>query len=97
MMEYIKKITSSMKKLIPFSQKYRYIIGGVVIVLIFSFTIYRIDSLASPPMNQDRYNQGILELKKVEFDKEAIEHIDKLQKTDVNVRENLDENRTNPF
>ena len=97
MTEYANKILNKIKGLLPIIQKNRYLIGGIIVLIVFGFTIYRIDSLASPAMNQDRYNQGILELKKVEFNETAINRINELQKSDVNVRENIDESRTNPF
>ncbi len=97
MFDTFKLIFAKMKNYFPVINKYRYFIGGLLVLLVFSFTILRIDSLASPSMNQERYDQGIIELKKVEFDTAAIERIDELQKTDVNIRENIDESRTNPF
>lgn len=88
---------NKIKKYFPFISKYRYTIGAILVLMVFSFTILRIDSLASPAMNQDRYNQGLIELKKVEFDTDAITRINELKKIDVNVKENIDDSRTNPF
>lgn len=88
---------SLLKKLPSFINKYRYPIGGALTLLFFGFTIYRIDSLSSPDLNQDTYNAGILEQEKVVFDEAAIERINNLDERVVNPTENIDENRTNPF
>ncbi len=97
MFDTFKGLSVKTKKYFPVINKYRYVIGALLILLVFSFTILRIDNLASPSMNQDKYDQGIIELRKVDFDTDAIERIDELHKTDVNVRENIDESRNNPF
>ncbi len=97
MFDTFKGLFAKTKKYLPTIHKYRYLIGGLLILLVFSFTILRIDNLASPSMNQEKYDQGIIELRKVDFDTDAIQRIDELQKTDVNVRENIDESRNNPF
>ncbi len=91
------RLTSTLRKIPGFVNKYRYLIGGVIVLLFFSVTILRIDSLSSPDVNQDRYNAGLLEIEKVEFNTAAIERIDVLDVRNVNVTENIDDNRTNPF
>jgi len=88
MFDTFKTYFSKLKRYFPWVHKNRYLIGGILVVLIFGATILRIDSLASP---------GLIELKKVDFDEDAIERINDLKKTDVNVKENIDESRTNPF
>jgi len=97
MFDTFKTYFSKLKRYFPWVHKNRYLIGGILVVLIFGATILRIDSLASPGVNQERYDQGLIELKKVDFDENAIERINDLKKTDVNVKENIDESRTNPF
>lgn len=91
------QLTSIIHKIPEFINKYRYFIGGAVILIFFSVTILRIDSLSSPDINQDRYNAGLLEIEKVEFNTAAIERIDALDERSVNVTENIDNDRTNPF
>lgn len=98
MLEQIKaKILFFLKQVPPFINKYRYIIGGVFVVVFFSITVFRIDSLSSPSLDQDTYNQGLLEQKKVIFDEDAIDRINKLDERTVNPTENIDEGRNNPF
>lgn len=81
----------------PFVKKYRYIIGALLVLGVFSFVIFRIDTLSSPGTNQERYDLGILELTKIRFDTDAIETINRLNPTDVEVSESIDETRNNPF
>ncbi len=91
------QLTLALRKIPTFINKYRYLIGGVIILVFFSATILRIDSLSSPSMDQDKYNTGLLEIEKVEFNTAAIERIDALDEREVNVTENINDSRTNPF
>lgn len=91
------QLTSAMRKIPAFVNKYRYFIGGAIVLVFFSVTILRIDSLSSPVINKDTYNAGLLEIEKVEFNTAAIERIDELDERNVNVTENIDDGRTNPF
>lgn len=97
----LKKISepfvSIMKTLPGFVTRYRYVIGGLLVLIIFGATILRIGALSSPEMNQERYNEGLVEQRKVIFNEDAIKRINELDKRTVNVRENIDKNRTNPF
>lgn len=93
----ITKLSEITKSLAPSLKRYKYLIGGVLVLAVFSFVIFRIDSLSSPGMNQEKYDLGILEIKKVKFDAEAIETINSLNPTDIEVTENIDESRNNPF
>jgi hypothetical protein len=85
------------KKLFAFAGRYHYVLGGIFIVVVFVFTILRISSLVNPNINQTRYNEGLLEQKKVVFDEDAIKRIDSLDKRTVSPAENIDESRNNPF
>lgn len=80
-----------------FMKKYKNIIGALIVLAVFSFVIFRIDTLSNPGINQVRYDAGILELTKIRFDTDAIETINDLNPTDIRVGENIDETRTNPF
>lgn len=91
------QLTSAARQIPDFLNKNRYYIGAVLILLIFSISIFRIDSLSSPDINQDSYNAGLLELEKVEFNTSAIDRINDLDKRTVNVSENIDDDRNNPF
>lgn len=91
------QLTSALRKIPGFTNKYRYLIGGAIILIFFSVTILRIDNLTSPDIDQDSYNSGLLEIEKVEFDTAAIDRIDALDERNVNVTENIDDTRTNPF
>lgn len=90
-------LSNATKSSAPFVKKYKYIIGALLVLGVFSFVIFRIDTLSSPTINQERYDLGILELTKVRFDTDAIETINRLNPTDVQVGENIDETRNNPF
>lgn len=88
------------KKLEPmlaFVKKYKYILGSLLVFILFYMVIVRINSLAGIPMNQERYEQGILELDRITFDEEAIERIKELQDRNVEVDLDLPGDRENPF
>lgn len=95
--QVFQKMIKQLKLLPAFVNKYRYPIGGALVLVIFSITIYRIDTLSSPEVNQDRYNAGILEQEKVVFDEEVVERINQLDERTVNPSGNIDESRNNPF
>ncbi len=91
------QLVSTARKIPNFLNKYRYLIGGAAILIIFSVTIFRIDNLSSPEFDQAKYEAGLLEIKKVEFNAAAIERINALYERRVNVTGNIDDGRTNPF
>ena len=90
----------NVKKLIPiweYIQRYKYVLTSLVVFLIFYFVIARINSFANIELDQEKYDQGIVELKRITFDEEAIEKIKALQNRDVTVDTDLPSNRDNPF
>jgi len=90
---YAQRIKTS----IPSLYKYKYIIGSLVVLGVFSFVILRIDSLSSPEANQQRYEEGVIQIEKVTFDEDAIKIINDLNPTDVKVGGNINDSRNNPF
>lgn len=97
MLNSFKSLSINYKLLGEFVKKYKYIVGALMVLAIFSFVIFRIDTLSNPGINQARYDSGILELTKIRFDADAINTINDLNPTNVKVGENIDESRTNPF
>jgi len=89
-----------LKKLMPiykFIKTYKFILGTLIVVSMFYFIVQRINAVTSVELNQDRYDQGILELDRITFDQEAIDVIKELQNRDVEVELDLPSNRDNPF
>jgi len=97
MLNSFKSLSINYKSLGGFVKKYKNIIGALLVLAVFSFVIFRIDTLSNPDINQGRYDSGILELTKIRFDTDAINTINDLNPTNVRVGENIDETRTNPF
>lgn len=90
----------NVKRLIPiweYIQRYKYVLTSLVVFLIFYFVIARINSFTNIELDQEKYDQGIVELKRITFDEEAIEKIKALQNRDVTVDTDLPSNRDNPF
>jgi len=77
--------------------KYQVLIGSIVVAAIFYFLVSRINTLAGTEMNQQRYDEGIAQVKRITFDQEAIEKIRDLQDRTVDVKLDLPGNREDPF
>lgn len=95
--DFADKVGYYLRSLPSLISKYRYPIGAIITLLFFGITIYRIDTLSSPPMDQNTYNAGVLEQERVVFDEDAIERINNLNEREVNPTGNIDTGRNNPF
>ena len=96
-MKKLEIIIKKLRAIVPFLIRFRYIVGSLIILGLFSFIVFRIDYLSSADINEDRYNQGIAELNSIVFDIDSINRINELRAIEVNVKQTIDKNRTNPF
>ncbi len=80
-----------------YASKYRVTLTSIAILLVFSTAIIRIDRLASPDMNQDRYDEQLETIQRVDFDEDAIKEIRALRDVDVDVDSRFNDRRENPF
>ncbi len=84
-------------KLASHVSTYRVIITALALCSLFAFTILRINGLSNPDVDQTKLNEQISSLKKVNFNNDAIEKIQALVDSGVEIDANFDPNRSNPF
>ncbi len=87
-------------KLLPLARqiiRFKYLIGGLIIVSLFGYTVLFINRQLILDTSDDIYQQKISEIKKIKFDQDAIERIKQLKDIDVNIGSELPGGRTNPF
>ncbi len=85
------------KKTGAFVSKYRVILTAAVILGVFSFAILRVRTLADPVSNQERFIEQAQGLERVNFNQDAIDTLNDLEKSDVQIKPILPSNRNNPF
>jgi hypothetical protein len=76
---------------------YRYPLIGLIIVVLFAFTVFRIDYLSATQRDEEAYQEQIKTVKSIDFDQTIIDKILKLQDTDTNIQSNFPGSRINPF
>lgn len=81
----------------PYIYTYRYGLIGMIVLGVFGYVIFQIDSLTNIERDENRYEKEVGEIKKIEFNEEAIVTIEQLRDLNVEVNPSFDQNRTNPF
>lgn len=76
--------------------KNRTIIASLIILAVGAYSINRITELSQPEIDSSKLNKQLAELKQIQFDEEAIERIQKLNSSNVNIESNFTD-RNNPF
>ena len=94
------KLDTILPKLMPLVRlisRFKYLLGGLVIIGLFAYTVLVINRQLALDTSDDIYRQKVSEIKKIDFDEAAIERIKNLQDIDVNIGSQLPDNRNNPF
>ncbi len=86
-----------MKRIVAFAASYAVFIFIVSSLLILSFFVYRINSLANQEPSESAVAEKAGESRPARIDKNAVEKIQELQSTNVEVKALFDQNRDNPF
>ncbi len=84
----------------PLLNKIRQYAGFVIVLLVlggFAFIIMRISYYATLEPSQTAIDEKLLNLKQTRINQEAIDKIEKLNSTNVDVKALFDEARDNPF
>jgi len=87
-------------KLIPIINKLRSYLSFIfvlVVLALFAFVILRIRTLVTTEPSQDAVNERLLTGQPVKIDTEAVERIEKLEESNVEVRTLFKQARDNPF
>jgi hypothetical protein len=86
--------------LIDFAQKlnrYKVLIIIVLVVSIYGFLIWRIDSLNNVQPSSDAVTAQVNPLRTAHIDKQTISQLESLRDNSVNVQSLFDQARNNPF
>ena len=94
------KVSFDYKKLLKqtsdYLVTYRVIVVSPLLLVVFSFVVLRTNSQLDPGLNEDRYNEQSVTLKKVTFDEDAIQDIQELIDSGIEINSRFVE-RNNPF
>lgn len=93
----IKKITSKLGNVFQKIRKYSVFVFFVVILLIFSFLVFRINILARTEPSEDAVNEKLQTIKRPKIDQDSIDKLQALQDNSVEVQTLFQQARENPF
>ena len=92
---------------VPFKKYLSQVVSGlsrfqiILTLLVFgavvSGAVLSVSSHVDPAINQQEVNKRLVDLKRVEFDEEAIAQIEALRDSNVDINSQFDPNRENPF
>ena len=97
MMLKLDKIKDQLQKIIRRLSKYRYLLIGVVIIGLFTYTVSIINRQLNQERDQAAYDEARLNIEKVEFDQDAVKAIVRSRDLKVDVDAIFAPGRTNPF
>lgn len=92
-----KNLTSQLTTVLNVFQKYSVFIAVLVAFGIFGFLINRIRVLATTEPSESALSEKLGEQKPITIDKSAVEKVQQLQATNVEVKALLNQGRDNPF
>lgn len=91
------KITHAAQSLLPHLVQYRYPLIGAIIVGVYAFAVFRIDTVLQTTRDEEAFSAQQVEIQKVKFDQTAAEQIRNLEKSPAEINASLEANRQNPF
>lgn len=93
----LKKISDSFAPVIAQVKQYSGFVVLLLVLGVFAFIIVRINFYASREPSQAAIDEKLLHLQRTKIDQAAIDKIEKLNSTNVDVKALFDEARDNPF
>lgn len=93
----VKSLTKIPEKLLPFLKKYGVLIFVLIGLGIFGFLVFRIRTLANTEPSEYQISEKAGESRPINIDKKAVEQVQQLQATNVEVKAFFDQSRDNPF
>lgn len=82
---------------IQFISKWQVTIVSIVVFMILSLVVFRINALSKVEANEDRFSEQLTELRKVKIETDAIKRIEELTDTKIDITSDFLNNRDNPF
>lgn len=86
-----------LNKALEFVLKFRYILVGGTVVAVLLLAVFRINVHSSVDINQARYDEELLTIKRVNFDQDVIQQILDLNDLNIDINSIFPDNRNNPF
>ena len=90
-------LLKALKSILPTLKKFRYPLVGAIVIAVFAFTVFQIDSLSGTERDKEVYDELLSSVEKIQFNHGTINEILKLKEADVDVQSQLPNDRTNPF
>lgn len=93
----ITSIQSAVKRLATSYQKYAGFTFLVAILLIYTFLVFRIGTLAQSEPTDEQVNEQLKTVKRLKIDQNSIDKIQQLQDQNIGVQSLFQNARDNPF
>jgi hypothetical protein len=93
----LKDITTKITPLLQKAREYSGFIIVLVVLGLFGFVVLRIRSYATIQPTQAAIDEKLQDLKRTRIDEDAIEKIQKLESSNIDVKALFDDARDNPF
>ncbi len=93
----IKQVTPKLRQLLQRVRKYVVFIFFVVVALMYSFLVFRINSLSSHEPTDDQVTERLQTVHRPKIDQAALDKIQQLQDNSTDVQALFKQARDNPF
>ncbi len=94
----VNSLKAALRKLIDFAKNRKYTTVFIISGLILMATLFKSRTYLNPPVNQERYEEGKLQINYETLDQEIIDQISStLDDKNIDVDPIFDEDRENPF
>lgn len=91
------QLTKSLKPIITFIKKYMAVFFIVLGISVLGFLVYRVGQLATQEPSDELITEKSGENRPIRIDAKAVEQVQKLQSTNVEVQALFNQSRDNPF
>ncbi len=97
MKEKLTKLIAKAKPVVSKLRRYKLFIFIIILLLIYSFLVFRINTLSSQEPNDDEVTAKLQTVARPRIDKTAVTKIQQLQDNSVQVKSLFNKARNNPF
>ena len=88
---------SIVNRIVEFSSRFKYLLLGAAVVATLLIAVVRINQHSGVAINQERYDEQLLTVKRVSFDQDVIQRILDLKDLNVDIKSIFPDSRSNPF
>ncbi|MCA9330473.1 hypothetical protein KC957_00340 [Candidatus Saccharibacteria bacterium] len=90
-------ISEQLKPAVQFVTKYKKFLFGLVVLLILTFLVFRINQLSSAEPSEAAIDEKLQTVTRPKIDQSILDRIQQLQDQNVEVKALFDQARNNPF